>query len=66
MTEINTSTHARDMTESERQAFIRQCKKLEGASSQSKPVETTTRTARDMTPEQRAAWFQEHRRKFFS
>jgi len=64
MTEINTSKHARDMTESERQAFIRQCKKLESAPP--KPVETTTRTARDMTPEQRAAWFQEHRRKFFS
>jgi len=63
MTEINTSTHARDMTESERQAFIRQCKKLEGASSQSKPVETT-KHARDLSETERQEWLQAHRRKF--
>jgi hypothetical protein len=59
---IDTSKNARDMNEQEKRAFLEACRKLDVAPP--KPVETTTRTARDMTPEQRAAWFQEHRRKF--
>ena len=64
MTEPNTPKMAKDMSAAERAAFIAQCKKLEGASSQSKPVETPTLAARDMTPEQREAWMAAHRRKF--
>ena len=62
MTDIDTTKRAATMTEQEKQAFLAQCRKIAGASPP--PVETPTRTARDMTPEQRAAWFQEHRRKF--
>jgi hypothetical protein len=64
MTDIDTTKRAADMTPSEREAFIRQCKKLEGASSsQSKPVETT-KHARDLSESERAEWLQAHRRKF--
>jgi hypothetical protein len=63
MTEPNTTKMAKDMSAEKRAAFIAQCKKLEGASSQSKPVETPA-SAKDMTPAQRDAWMAEHRRKF--
>jgi hypothetical protein len=63
MTEPNTTKMAKDMSAEERAAFIAQCKKLEGASSQSKPVETT-KHARDLSAEERAEWLQAHRRKF--
>jgi len=62
MTEINTSKHARDMNESERQAFLQQCRKLDAAP-KPPPVETPA-SAKDMTPAQRDAWMAEHRRKF--
>jgi len=63
MTEPNTTKMAKDMSAAERAAFIAQCKKLEGASSQSTPVETT-KHARDLSAEERAEWLQAHRRKF--
>jgi hypothetical protein len=63
MTEPNTTKMAKDMSAAERAAFIAQCKKLEGASSQSKPVETPA-SAKDMTPDQRERWMADHRRKF--
>jgi len=65
MTEINTSKHARDMSESERQAFLQQCRKLGAAAKQPpSPVETPTLTAKDMSEYEREEWLAEHRRKF--
>jgi hypothetical protein len=62
MTEpIDTTKSARDMTPAEREAFIRQCRKLESAPPQ-QPVDT--RSARDMSPDERKAWMAAHRRKF--
>ena len=63
MTEPNTTKMAKDMSAAERAAFIAQCKKLEGASSQSKPAETT-KHARDLSAEERAEWLSNYRRKF--
>jgi hypothetical protein len=63
MTDIDTTKSARDMTPAEREAFIRQCKKLESASSsQSKPVDS--RSAKDMSESERREWLAEHKRKF--
>jgi hypothetical protein len=62
MTEpIDTSKRAADMTESERQAFLQQCRKLDAAPS--KPVETP-KHARDLSESERAEWLAAHRRKF--
>jgi len=61
MTEINTSKHARDMSDQEKRAFLEACRKLDAAPP--KPVETPM-SAKDMTPAQRDAWMAEHRRKF--
>jgi hypothetical protein len=58
---IDTSRRAADMTESERQAFLRQCRKLDVAPP--KPVETT-KHARDLSESERAEWLAAHRRKF--
>jgi ribosomal protein L29 len=60
MTDIDTSKHARDMTPAERQAFLQQCRKLDAAPP--KPVETTTRTARDMSAQERAEWLADYKR----
>jgi hypothetical protein len=57
-----TDKHARDMSAAEREDFIRQCKKLESASAQSKPVDT--RNAKDMTPAERDAWWENHARRY--
>ena len=54
---------AANMSESERQAFLQQCRKLDAAP-KPPPVETTPRTARDMSEQERAEWFSEHRKKF--
>jgi hypothetical protein len=62
MTEpIDIIKRAADMTESERQAFLQQCRKLDAAPP--KPVETTKR-AKDMSDAEKQEWLQAHRRKF--
>jgi hypothetical protein len=62
MTDIDTTKRASDMTESERQAFLAQCRKIAGAPKP--PVETTQKDARDMSEHERAEWLADYRRKF--
>jgi hypothetical protein len=60
MTEpIDTSKRAANMSESERQAFLQQCRKLDVAPP--KPVETTKR-AKDMSDAEKEEWFSNYKR----
>ena len=58
---IDTSKNARDMNDQEKRAFLEACRKLDVAPP--KPVETTTRTARDMSERERAEWLADHKRR---
>jgi hypothetical protein len=63
MTEpINTSKRAANMTESERQAFLQQCRKLDAAPKS--PLVETPKHARDLSESERAEWLRDHKRKF--
>jgi hypothetical protein len=59
---IDTSKRAASMSESERQAFLQQCRKLDAAP-KSPPVETP-KHARDLSESERQEWLAAHRRKF--
>jgi hypothetical protein len=62
MTEpINTTIRAADMTPAQREAFLAQCRKIAGASPPP-PVETPTRTAKDMSEKERAEWLANYKR----
>jgi hypothetical protein len=53
---------ARNMTPAEQESFIRQCKKLESAPSQSTLPDT--RSARNMSEQEREGWWREHKRRW--
>ena len=61
---IDTSKNARDMSDQEKRAFLEACRKLDAAPKPPPPVETPTRSAKDMSAQEQAEWLQEHRRKF--
>jgi hypothetical protein len=60
MTDIDTSKHARDMTEAERQAFLQQCRKL-GAAPKPPQLEPT-KHAKDLSEQERSEWLANYRR----
>jgi hypothetical protein len=60
MTDIDTSKRAADMTESERQAFLQQCRKIAGAPKP--PQLEPTKHAKDLSQQERDEWLANYRR----